>query len=202
MNKVNKAAKIRTLLAEGVSVKDIAKKLKYAEPYVAQVKWHWKKATGKKRHLDKNPAGPKKAKAKEPSKLIAAAEAALKLLRQQEEPKEWAVVRGDPYAESHQVPVEENFLESEWANAFSDDQAAQGIDWVRPELKDMVNSPSHYTAGGIETIDFIEAKKLGYHLGNVVKYVSRAPHKGRQLEDLKKARWYLDREIENLEGTW
>ena len=65
---------------------------------------------------------------------------------------------------------------------------------------DMVNSPNHYTAGGIETIDFIEAKKLGYHLGNVVKYVSRADYKGRSLEDLKKARWYLDREIDRLEA--
>jgi hypothetical protein len=55
--------------------------------------------------------------------------------------------------------------------------------------------------GGIETIDFIEAKQLSYHLGNVVKYVSRAGHKGERLEDLKKARWYLDREIENLEKS-
>jgi DNA topoisomerase IA len=51
----------------------------------------------------------------------------------------------------------------------------------------MVNSPAHYTVGGIETIDFIEAKDLSYHLGNAVKYISRAPHKGRQIEDLKKA---------------
>jgi hypothetical protein len=61
---------------------------------------------------------------------------------------------------------------------------------------DMVNSPTHYKVGGIETIDFIEAKNLGYHLGNVVKYVSRADHKNARLEDLKKARWYLDRAIE------
>lgn len=60
---------------------------------------------------------------------------------------------------------------------------------------DPVNNPAHYTAGGAETIDFIEAKKLCYHLGNVVKYVTRAEHKGSRLEDLQKARWYLDREI-------
>lgn len=64
---------------------------------------------------------------------------------------------------------------------------------------DVVNHPAHYKTGGIETIDYIEAKQLGYHLGNVVKYVSRADHKGKQIEDLKKARWYLDREIERLE---
>ena len=63
---------------------------------------------------------------------------------------------------------------------------------------DMVNHPPHYKAGGIETIDFIEAKGLGYHLGNVVKYVTRADHKGNKLEDLKKAQWYLSRAIEKL----
>ena len=63
---------------------------------------------------------------------------------------------------------------------------------------DPVNHPKHYTAGGIETIDFIEAKRLGYNLGNVVKYITRAGHKGNQLEDLRKAQWYLTREIATL----
>lgn len=61
-----------------------------------------------------------------------------------------------------------------------------------------VNHPAHYNAGKIEVIEAIEDWKLGFHDGNVVKYVARAPHKGNQLEDLKKARWYLDRAIENL----
>jgi transcriptional regulator with XRE-family HTH domain len=61
---------------------------------------------------------------------------------------------------------------------------------------DAVNHPLHYRAGGVETIDFIEAKDLNYRLGNVVKYVSRAGKKESDpLEDLKKARWYLEREI-------
>lgn len=66
---------------------------------------------------------------------------------------------------------------------------------------DPVNHPDHYTSGGIETIDFIEAKDLPYHLGNVVKYVSRAGKKtgADTVEDLKKARWYLDRYIARLE---
>jgi hypothetical protein len=64
---------------------------------------------------------------------------------------------------------------------------------------DMVNHPPHYTSGGIETIDFIEAKGLNYHLGQVIKYVSRAGKKGDALEDLQKARWYLDREIGRVE---
>jgi hypothetical protein len=63
---------------------------------------------------------------------------------------------------------------------------------------DMVNSPPHYTTGGIETIDFIEAKELNYHLGNVVKYITRSGHKGDKLKDLEKAQWYLNREIDNL----
>jgi hypothetical protein len=61
---------------------------------------------------------------------------------------------------------------------------------------DTVNHPAHYKTGGIETIDFIEAKGLNYHLGNVVKYITRADHKGDRLENLKKAQWYLNREIE------
>jgi hypothetical protein len=66
------------------------------------------------------------------------------------------------------------------------------------EVKDNVNSPTHYVTGGIETIDYIEAKSLNYNLGNVVKYVSRSDYKGKKLEDLKKAQWYLSREINNL----
>jgi hypothetical protein len=68
---------------------------------------------------------------------------------------------------------------------------------------DPVSNPAHYTDGGIETIDFIEAKRLGYHLGNVVKYISRASKKGTNtgLEDLRKAQWYLARAIERNETT-
>jgi hypothetical protein len=69
---------------------------------------------------------------------------------------------------------------------------------VKPEEPkvDPVNHPAHYKVGGIETIDFIEAKALGYHLGNAVKYITRADHKGNRLQDLQKAKWYIDRAIE------
>ena len=61
---------------------------------------------------------------------------------------------------------------------------------------DLVNDPPHYKTGGIETIDFIEAKDLNYRLGNVVKYVSRAGKKNSDpVQDLEKALWYLQREI-------
>ena len=63
---------------------------------------------------------------------------------------------------------------------------------------DNVNHPEHYKTGGIETIDFIEAKDLGYHLGNVIKYITRAEHKGNRKEDLLKAQWYLNRAIGKL----
>lgn len=68
----------------------------------------------------------------------------------------------------------------------------------RADRDDNVNHPAHYKAGGIETIDFIEAKSLNYHLGNVVKYITRADHKGNRKEDLLKAQWYLNREIARL----
>lgn len=65
---------------------------------------------------------------------------------------------------------------------------------------DMVNSPRHYkSAGGIEAIDVIESFELGYHLGNAVKYLLRAGKKTvSPIQDLRKARWYIDREIERL----
>jgi hypothetical protein len=71
------------------------------------------------------------------------------------------------------------------------------ITMVEPKA-DPVNHPPHYKVGGIETIDFIEAKKLNYNLGNVVKYVTRADHKGARKQDLEKAVWYLQREISSL----
>jgi hypothetical protein len=69
-------------------------------------------------------------------------------------------------------------------------------------VSDPVNHPPHY--GGAdnpyEAIKVIEAWGLGFHIGNVVKYLSRAGRKGALVEDLKKARWYLDREIARLES--
>lgn len=68
-----------------------------------------------------------------------------------------------------------------------------------PQPVDLINHPPHYkSATGLESIDVIEAFGLGFHLGNVVKYVLRHDKKASPLPDLKKARWYLDREIERL----
>ena len=68
------------------------------------------------------------------------------------------------------------------------------IEMIEPK-HDPVNHPAHYKYGGIETIDFIEAKELGYNLGNVVKYITRSDHKGNRRQDLEKALWYLKREL-------
>lgn len=61
---------------------------------------------------------------------------------------------------------------------------------------DPVNHPSHYTYSSIEPIDVIEAWDLNFNLGNVIKYVARAPYKNSALQDLEKAKVYLEREIQ------
>lgn len=70
-------------------------------------------------------------------------------------------------------------------------------------MDDTVDHPAHY--GGAdnpyEAIKVVEAWNLDFYLGNVVKYVSRAGKKGDELEDLKKARWYLDRRIARMEAA-
>lgn len=67
---------------------------------------------------------------------------------------------------------------------------------------DKVNHPAHYqTQDGLEAIDVIEAFDLGFHLGNAFKYIARAPKKQRYIQDLEKARWYIDREIERVNNA-
>jgi hypothetical protein len=70
-------------------------------------------------------------------------------------------------------------------------------------MTDNVNHPKHYNSGRIEVIEAIEDWKLGYHLGNAVKYVARAGKKdpAKEIEDLQKASWYLQRKIETLKAT-
>lgn len=69
------------------------------------------------------------------------------------------------------------------------------------ERREAVNHPSYYKTGGIEAIDVIEAWNLDFCLGNTVKYIARCGRKSdRVLEDLKKAAWYLNREIERQHG--
>ena len=67
--------------------------------------------------------------------------------------------------------------------------------------KDPINHPSHYVDGGIETLDYILAKKMDFLIGQVCKYISRAGKKdpNKEIEDLKKAQFYLNRKIAELE---
>ena len=72
----------------------------------------------------------------------------------------------------------------------------------RTASSDAINHPAHYNQGKIEVIEFIEDKNLGFHLGNAVKYISRAGKKdpAKEIEDLKKAVWYIERQIELISG--
>lgn len=80
------------------------------------------------------------------------------------------------------------------------DNQKEEINMQKTNVSNAVEHPSYYQ-GKIEVIDFIEDKGLGFNLGNSIKYIARAGKKNPEklLEDLKKARWYLDREIKNIE---
>jgi hypothetical protein len=85
----------------------------------------------------------------------------------------------------------------------SNEQYAREITALFDRSKtDPVNHPPYYKAGGIEVIDFIEAKDLNFRLGNAVKYISRAGKKASDpVQDLEKAAWYLKREIDARKGA-
>lgn len=63
--------------------------------------------------------------------------------------------------------------------------------------KEQVNHPNHYQQG-IEPIEVIESWDLNFNLGNVIKYTLRAPYKENMIQDLEKAKWYLERELQRL----
>ena len=80
------------------------------------------------------------------------------------------------------------------------------IDEVKEETvkeDDPVNHPKHYTDGRIEVIEYIEDKNLGFCLGNAIKYISRAgkKEKNKEITDLRKAMWYIERRIYELENN-
>lgn len=114
-------------------------------------------------------------------------------------------MREDGYAPVSSLPTPEarDGYEYRWVdtNVLSEDAkdalASQLITMEEP-ASDPVNHPAHYKTGGIETIDFIEAKEFNYNMGNAVKYISRAEHKGNKKQDLEKAVWYLNRELSRI----
>lgn len=155
MSKITKTDRIRKLLSQGVTVKEIAKRVGVKPSFVYVIRWQ-----------DKNKkAKPKKGKAQFKSKRSKLIQAVFQAAKEVEN-AERSVAKKD-------------FVE------------------VTYPLPDPVNHPPHYKSGGIETIDYIEAKDLNYRLGNVIKYVSRAGKKDSDpIEDLEKAAWYLRREID------
>ena len=98
-------------------------------------------------------------------------------------------------------PKKEKVVEQRWVDITYPGEAL--IPGSVPLPADLVNHPPHYTAGGIETIDFIEAKDLNFRLGNAVKYIARAGKKvgGDPVQDLEKAAFYLKREIDARKGA-
>lgn len=113
-------------------------------------------------------------------------------------------LRAEPTDSNEEERIRWTKAEDDCQNALENMKSAVK-DAIEKQIKnaDNVNHPSHYCDGKIEVIDYIEDKKLNYHLGNVVKYISRAGKKdeNKTIEDLKKARWYLDRYITKLEAT-
>lgn len=84
--------------------------------------------------------------------------------------------------------------EQEDAFVIKTDGKEHTLAWSK--IGDNVNKPKHYTTGKYEVIDVIEDWDLNFRLANAVKYIARHKHKGKPLEDLKKAAWYLQREID------
>jgi len=68
-------------------------------------------------------------------------------------------------------------------------------------MSDVVNHPAHYNKGRYEAINVIEDWGLGFNDGNAVKYISRHRHKEHPVEDLKKAWWYLTRELISMHNV-
>ena len=68
------------------------------------------------------------------------------------------------------------------------------------EQSEKVNHPAHYNSGKYEVLDVIHDWGLGFNLGNVIKYIARADHKGTPIQDLEKARFYIDDEIKRRHG--
>jgi len=96
-------------------------------------------------------------------------------------------------------PAKQRFASSE---DFSPQKLLAELEAAEKKL-DLVNKPPHYTDGGVDTLNFIEAKDLNYRLGNVVKYVVRCGKKANSdpVQDLEKAAFYLNREIAARKGA-
>jgi hypothetical protein len=183
-----KSAQIREYVAANPKVKsaDVAKAIGVTPAYVATVMWTAKK----KAKVAKKLGGMQKKKAltdKSNWKTIALASSGIPFY-------------ADSVTDTTPSRMAQLAYKAGKKYRMEGSETQRQIEMFEPK-PDAVNHPTHYKVGGIETIDFIEAKKLGYNLGNVVKYLTRADHKGNRLQDLRKAQWYLEREIWNAEDN-
>lgn len=203
--KQTKTQRINALLASNpeLTAKEIAKKLGVAPNLVHQVKWQTKKnsefvskvfARAKMRPTPERSDDPKVIAAEDT--YIDAVESLYKKPTKLLESVREMKTALDALDKIKDKPKKSKAIQE--GNDLANKIFQETYDKYHPDL---VNHPPHYKAGGVETIDFIEAKDLNYRLGNVVKYVTRAGKKGDPIEDLKKARWYLDREINARENA-
>jgi hypothetical protein len=188
--------KIRRLIKKGKTAKEIATQLKTEPNRVYTVKWLDAKKVTPEQSSDPDVRKAEKKyikkisvayKAKKPSKIIKAVQEMKATLDELDKIKDKPT--------QQEVKITRKDLLTELQPGLD---ALFGLEHKKYEAftPDLVNHPPHYKSGGIETIDFIEAKDLNYRLGNVVKYVSRAGRKNSDpIEDLEKAAWYLQREI-------
>jgi hypothetical protein len=200
IKKVTKAAQVRSYVAANPKAKpaEVAKEIGVGLQYVYTVLWNAKKKAGVKKKATLTLP-----KAKWGTTHIASSNVSVKDKLKEYETKKtkeqvdkyWQAVGEVQKAGLSAARVAELTALAGKPKARMQSSEPMQIDMFEPELDDLVNHPAHYKVGGIETIDFIEAKKLNYNIGNVVKYLTRADHKGNKLEDLRKAQWYLTREI-------
>jgi hypothetical protein len=111
---------------------------------------------------------------------------------------EWKEIKAEPkpqlvsdLLEEKMAPLEEQLREEHKR------MLAEDIAGLNKRYPDDVVFPRHYTQGEIQPITVIEDWRLNYHLGNALKYIARCEHKGNKVQDLEKAIWYLQREIDN-----
>ena len=188
---VTQAEKIRQFVTEHPFTKatTIAKKMGVDRQYVYTVMWNMKNKTKLA----------KKAKSLGKPMTLKEIKAATKRVQDKFFPEpNWKTIAFG----SSDIPFYEDSVTDTTPNRMAELAYEAGIATAKLRMEsdqgDAVNHPAHYKVGGIETIDFIEAKKLNYNIGNVIKYLTRADHKGNRKQDLEKAKWYLERELSTM----